>query len=90
MKNLNELKNYTVKEFSAKINENASTIQSLVWNATSISNSTNPVDSLIKLVNRAEVNENNKEIIVAFLYTTLYNRPLKPFYNGRGFGPEVR
>lgn len=93
MKNYNELKNlknYTVKEFSAKVNENEKTIQALVWDATSISYTNNPVANLEKLVNRANVNAENKNIIVAFLYTTLYNQPLKPFYNGRGFGPEVR
>jgi hypothetical protein len=90
MKNLNELKNYTVKEFATKVNENTNTIQKLVWDATSISNTTNPVDNLIKLVNKAEVNDSNKEIIVAFLYTTLYNQPITPFRNGRGFGLEIR
>lgn len=88
--NYNELKKYTVKEFAAKVNENTNTIQKLVWDATSISNSTNPIANLEKLVNRSNVNAENKDIVVAFLYTTLYNQPIKPFYNGRGFGPEVR
>ena len=90
MTNFNELKNYTVNEFSAKVNENANTIQKLVWDAAPISNTSKPIENLAKLVDRANVNENNKDIIVAFLYTTLYNQPIKPFYNGRGFGPEVR
>lgn len=88
--NYNELKNYTVKEFAEKVNEKAQTIQALVWDATSISNSTNPIDNLIKLVDKAKVNDNNKDIIVAFLYTTLYNQPITPFRNGRGFGLEIR
>ena len=90
MTNYNELKNYTVKEFAAKVNENANTIQALVWEASPISNTTNPIDGLTKIVSRANVSEENKNIIIAFLYTTLYNQPLKPFYNGRGFGLEIR
>ena len=71
MMNYNELKKYTVKEFAAKVNENTNTIQTLVWDATSISYTNNPVANLEKLVNRANVNEEHKDIIVAFLYTTL-------------------
>lgn len=90
MTNYNELRNYTVKEFSAKVNENTNTIQELVKNAAPISYTNDPVGNLEKLVNLANVKDSNKQIIVDFLYTTLYNRPLKPFRNGRGFGLEIR
>lgn len=85
-----DLRKYTVKEFAKAINENANTIADLMRNNNHLSYVNEPFEGAVRAVANANIREENKEVVTKFIYTNLFNRPEHRFYNGRGYGLEIR
>ena len=68
------LKNYTVKEFANEINENVDTMMELMQKSRTISYTNKPLENVVKMVNKSNIKEANKDIVTKFVYFNLYNR----------------
>ena len=85
-----DLTKYTVKEFAKAINENANTIADLMRNNNHLGYVNKPYEGAVRAVANANLKEENKEVVAKFICTNLFNRPEHRFYNGRGYGLEIR
>ena len=85
-----DLRKYTVREFAQAINEDATTIQTLMNNNDHLGYTDKPYYHTVVAVQNSTVKDNNKEVVAKFIYTNLFNRPEHRFYNGRGKGIELR
>ena len=85
-----DLTKYTVAEFAKEINEDVNTIAELMRNNNHLSYVNKPFEDVIRIVANANLKEENKEVVAKFIYTNLFNRPEHRFYNGRGYGLELR
>lgn len=85
-----DLRKYTVKDFAEVINENAEIIQDLMRNNDHLGYTDKPYYYTVVAVQNSTVKESNREIIAKYIYTNLFNRPEHRFYNGRGYGIELR
>ena len=85
-----DLRKYTVKEFANAINENVTVITNLMRNNSHLGYTNKPYENAVLAVQNSEVKDSNKEIVAKFLYTNICNRAEHRFYNGRGYGIELR
>ena len=85
-----DLRKYTVREFAQAINEDATTIQTLMNNNDHLGYTDKPYYHTVVAVQNSTVKDTNKEVVAKFIYTNLFNRPEHRFYNGRGKGIELR
>ena len=85
-----DLTKYTVVEFAKAINEDANTIADLMRNNNHLGYVNNPFEGAVRAVANVNLKEENKEVVAKFIYTNLFNRPEHRFYNGRGYGLELR
>lgn len=85
-----DLRNYTVAEFAEAINESAEVIRNLMRNNDHLGYTNNPYYHTVQAVLNSIIKDSNKEIVAKFMYTNLFNRPEHRFYNGRGYGIELR
>lgn len=82
-----DLRKYTVKDFAEAINEEPTTIQTLIRENIHLGYTTKPYDNVVIAVNNSTVREDNKEVVAKFLYTNLFNRPEHRYHErGRGKG----
>lgn len=79
-----DLTKYTVREFAQAINEDATTIQTLMNNNKHLSYTNKPYNNVVIAVNNSTVKDTNKEVVAKFVYTNLFNRPDHRFYKGKG------
>ena len=85
-----DLRKYTVKDFAEAINEDATTIQTLMRDNDHLGYTDKPYYHTVVAVQNSTVKDTNKEVVAKFIYTNLFNRPEHRFYNGRGKGIELR
>ena len=85
-----DLTKYTVAEFAKEINEDVNIIADLMRNNNHLSYVNNPFEGAVQAVANTNLKEENKEVVAKFIYTNLFNRPEHRFYNGRGYGLELR
>ena len=85
-----DLRQYTVKDFAEAINEDATLIQDLMRENSHLGYTNKPYYHTVIAVQNSAVKETNREIVAKYIYTNLFNRPEHRFYNGRGWGVELR
>lgn len=85
-----DLRQYTVREFAEVINEDSNTINKLMRDNNHLGYTNNPYYHAVVAVQNSTIKESNKEIVAKFIYTNLFNRPEHRFYNGRGYGIELK
>ena len=85
-----DLTKYTVKDFAQAINEDATTIQTLMRDNDHLGYTNQPYYYTVVAVQNSTVKDTNKEVVAKYIYTNLFNRPEHRFYNGRGKGIELR
>lgn len=85
-----DLTKYTVKDFAEVINENYETIRELMRNNSHLGYTNKPYYNTVMAVENSTVRESNREVVAKYIYTNLFNRPEHRFYNGRGWGVELR
>ena len=87
---MRNLKDYTVKEFATLINENAEYLKDLMLNSKSISYTNKPYKNLCDMVEISKIKAENKDIVVDYIYASLYNRPAHRTYSTRGYSVTLR
>ena len=85
-----DLRNYTVRGFAEIINEDATILQELMRNNSHLGYTDKPYYHTVMAVQKSAIKEANREIVAKYIYTNLFNRPEHRFYNGRGYGVDLR
>ena len=85
-----DLRNYTINEIAEMIDENAETIKDLMRENSHLGYTDKPYYYTVMAVQNSTIKEANAEIVAKYIYTNLFNRPEHRFYNGRGYGIELR
>lgn len=85
-----DLRKLTTKEFAELINEDFDTIYKLMKDCSHLGYTDKPYAHIVENVQRANLVNNTQEIVAKFIYTGICNRPEHRFYNGRGYGIELR
>ena len=83
-----ELNKYNVKDFSETIGADNNEVQKLMYNSKSISYTTKPLENLIKMVEKSNIENSKKQIVVEYLYYNLYNRELDRYNTKKYFNIE--
>ena len=90
VKEMIDLRKYDCKEFAELIGDDVETIKQLMRDNSHLGYTNKPYYYCVRAVQNSTIKDSNKEIVAKFLYTNLFNRPEHRFYNGRGWGPDVR
>lgn len=69
-----EFKKYNVKDFSNAIGADNNEVQKLMFNSKSLSYTHNPIGNLVKMVERSNIENNKKDLVIEYIYYNLYNR----------------
>ena len=85
-----DLRDYTTNEMAEMIGENAETIKDLMRENSHLGFTDKPYYHTVMAVQNSTIKEANAEIVAKYIYTNLFNRPEHRFYNGRGYGIELR
>ena len=85
-----DLRQYTIKEFSKVINEDATVIQDLMRNNNHLGYTNKPYYYTVMAVQNSTIKDSNKEIVAKFIYTNLFNRSEHRFYNTKGYSITLR
>lgn len=85
-----DLRNLTTQEFAEMIGEDYRVVREIIRDYSHLSYASNPYYNVVTAVQKTVIKESNKEIVAKFVYTSLFNRPEHRFYNGRGYGIELR
>lgn len=90
VKEMLDLRMFTVKEFASVINEDVETIRELMRNNNHLGYTTNPYQHTVTAVQKSSIKDSNKEIVAKYLYTNLFNRPEHRFYDVKGYSTVSR
>lgn len=90
VKEMLDLRMFTVKEFANVINEDVETIRELMRNNIHLGYTTNPYHHTVTAVQKSSIKDSNKEIVAKYLYTNLFNRPEHRFYDVKGYSTVSR
>lgn len=90
VKEMFDLRSFTVKEFAELISENVETITELMRNNDHLGYTNNPYYHTVIAVQKSSIKDSNKEIVAKYLYTNLFNRPEHRFYDTKGYSTVSR
>lgn len=90
VKEMLNLRMFTVKEFASIISEDVETIRELMRNNDHLGYTNNPYYHTVVAVQNSTIKDSNKEIVAKYLYTNLFNRPEHRFYDAKGYSTISR
>lgn len=83
-----EFKNYNVKDFSNAIGADNNEVQKLMFDSKPLSYTHKPLENLVKMVEKSNIENSKKGLVIEYIYYNLYNRELDRYNTKKYFNIE--